>query len=49
MNSSSAKVVAEIVVRDEHGNVKYQGPLVMEVVHEEKEEENGRNSSDSGS
>jgi hypothetical protein len=45
----SAKVTAQIIVRDKDGNVKYQGPLVMDVVkEEEKEKENGRNTSDPG-
>jgi hypothetical protein len=49
MRSQDAKVEAQIVVRDKDGNVKYQGPLVMDVVkEEEKEKEDGRNSPDPG-
>ena len=36
----SGKIEAQIVIKDKHGNVKYQGPLVMEV----KEKEDVRNS-----
>jgi hypothetical protein len=35
---SNSKVEMQIVVRDKDGNIKYQGPLVMDVVHEEKKE-----------
>lgn len=33
--ASQSKVEMEIVVRDKDGNVKYAGPLVMNVVGEE--------------
>lgn len=49
LKSKPAQVTAQIVVRDKDGNVKYQGPLVMDVVHEEKEEKeqgHGGNSPD---
>lgn len=50
LKAGTAKVEAQIVVRDKHGNVKYQGPLVMDVVHvEEKENEDGSYSPDSRS
>jgi hypothetical protein len=39
---SNSKLEMQIIVRDKDGNIKYQGPLVMDVVHEEKkEQENG--------
>lgn len=42
MNAKPSKVEMQVVVRDKDGNIKYQGPLVMDVTHvEEKESENG--------
>lgn len=37
LKSGTAKVTAEVVIRDKHGNVKYAGPLVMNVIHAEPE------------
>lgn len=51
MNAQTAKITAQIVVRDKDGKVKYEGPLVMDVVHEEKSEQeinHGGNAPDSG-
>ena len=45
--AQAAKVSAQVVVRDKHGNVKYQGPLEMNVVsgspEDIKEEDHGGN------
>jgi hypothetical protein len=41
--AQSSDVQMQVVVRDKHGNVKYQGPLNMNVV---KEKEDGSNPSD---
>jgi hypothetical protein len=39
----------QIVVRDKDGNIKYRGPLVMDVVHQEKKElADGSDSPNSG-
>jgi hypothetical protein len=49
VKTSNSKVEMQVVVRDANGNIKYQGPLVMDVIHEEqKEQVNGGNSSNSG-
>lgn len=45
LKAGVSKVTAEIVVRDKDGNVKYQGPLVMDVVHVE-EKSSGDNAPD---
>ena len=37
LQAQPAKVEAQVVVRDKLGNVKYQGPLVMEVTKEKKD------------
>ena len=45
LKSPQSKVEMQIVVRDKNGNVKYQGPLVMEV----KEKEDVSHTQHSGS
>lgn len=37
LSAAQSRVEAQVVVRDKHGNVKYAGPLVMNVVHAEPE------------
>jgi hypothetical protein len=37
----SSQIVSQIVVRDKDGNIKYEGPLVMNVVHEKGEDDGG--------
>jgi hypothetical protein len=50
MKASKFKVEMQITVRDKDGNIKYQGPLVMDAVHEEKKDQaNGGDSSHSSS
>lgn len=44
VKSRPADVQMQVVVRDKHGNIKYQGPLNMNVV---KEKEDGGNAPDS--
>ena len=44
LHAPPAEVQMQVVVRDKHGNVKYQGPLNMRVV---KEKEDGSNPPDS--
>ena len=40
-----AKITAQVVVRDKDGNVKYAGPLVLEVAQDNrKENEDGSHS-----
>lgn len=50
IKAQRAHVSMEVVVRDKHGNVKYAGPLVMDVVSGEpediKEPTDGRNAPD---
>ena len=52
MQAQKAKVEAQIEVRDKDGNLKYRGPLVMDVKHVEelpvKEKEDGNDPSDRG-
>lgn len=38
--ATPAQIQAQVVVRDKHGNIKYAGPLNMNIV---KEKEDGRN------
>lgn len=45
LKTVASKVTAQIVVRDKDGNVKYQGPLVMDAVHVE-EKDSGDNAPD---
>lgn len=47
LKTGEAKVSLQVVVRDKHGNVKYQGPLEMRVVpqpEQPKEKGDGCNS-----
>lgn len=46
LKPGESRIEAKIVVKDKHGNVKYQGPLVMKVATV-KENENGSNPLDS--
>lgn len=43
VQAQAATITAQVVVRDKHGNVKYEGPLVMDVVKDERKD-NGSNS-----
>ena len=47
MKAQESNVEAQIVVKDKHGNVKYQGPLVM-TAKTEKEKEDVGNSQHGG-
>ena len=47
LKTQPAAVQMQIIVRDKDGNVKYQGPLNMDVKQEERKE-HGRNSPDAG-
>ena len=39
LKATESKIEMQIVVRDKDGNVKYQGPLNMQVVSEERKED----------
>ena len=41
LKTQPASLQMQIVVRDKHGNVKYQGPLNMDVRQEEREKHGG--------
>ena len=45
LKAPQSRVEMQVVVKDKHGNVKYQGPLVMNAVKVE-EKEDGRNAPD---
>ena len=47
LKAGEAKVEMQVIVRDKYGNVKYQGPLVMNATLV-KEKEDGGNTSDTG-
>ena len=38
LEAQAAKVTAQIIVRDKDGKVKYEGPLVMDVVQDNTKE-----------
>lgn len=36
LQAQPARITAQVVVRDKDGNVKYEGPLVMDVIKDER-------------
>jgi hypothetical protein len=41
LQSEKAEIKAQIVIRDKDGNVKFQGPIVMTPIKDEKEPDDG--------